>query len=146
MERPLDGLVNKAAATIARTETLSPGAFDSIINVVLHGQRLLSPGLANDGSRRTTRVRSSMVTSSGWQGRSFMVTSAAAKAGVISTMRSLAVECGIRTVMVVPPIFPTRGSAKLFPHSAGCESRRSQDYCAVFERTKHALTSTETHD
>src|ERR1700739_4135719 len=37
-DRPLDGLVNNAAGNfIARTETLTPRAFDSVLNVVLHG-------------------------------------------------------------------------------------------------------------
>ncbi|MCK1683052.1 SDR family oxidoreductase [Bradyrhizobium sp. 147] len=127
-ERPLDGLVNNAAInTIARTETLSPGAFDSIINVVLHGNAYCTLGAGKrwiEDNHQGTIL--SIVTSSGWQGRAFMVPSAAAKAGVISMMRSLAVEWGpkgIRTVMVAPGIFPTPGSAKLYPDSAEYEAQ-----------------------
>src|ERR1700688_625529 len=40
---PLDGLVNNAAGNfIARTETLSPRAFDAVINVVLHASAYCS--------------------------------------------------------------------------------------------------------
>ena len=57
-DRPLDGLVNNTAGNfIARTETLSPRAFDSVINVVLAPP--IAPWLpASGGSRASTRVRS----------------------------------------------------------------------------------------
>ncbi len=57
---PLSGLVNNAAGNfIARTETLSPRAIDSILNIVLHGtfycsvaagRRWISGGLPGSSS------------------------------------------------------------------------------------------------
>jgi NAD(P)-dependent dehydrogenase (short-subunit alcohol dehydrogenase family) len=123
-ERPLDGLVNNAAGNfIARTEQLSPRAFDSVINIVLHGSAYCSIAAGRrwiEGKHKGTIL--SILTSAAWQGRAFMVPSATAKAGVLSMMRSLATEWGpkgIRTVMVSPGIFPTPGaSARLYPDPA----------------------------
>ena len=128
-DRPLDGLVNNAAGNfIARTEQLSPRAFDSVINIVLHGSAYCSIAAGRrwiEGKHKGTIL--SILTSAAWQGRAFMVPSAAAKAGVLSMMRSLAMEWGpkgIRTVMVSPGIFPTPGaSARLYPDPAEYEAQ-----------------------
>ncbi|KRP97622.1 hypothetical protein AOQ72_17290 [Bradyrhizobium yuanmingense] len=127
-ERPLDGLVNNASTNfIARTETLSPGAFDSVIKVVLHGSAYCTLGAGKrwiEGKHRGTIL--SILASSAWQGRAFMVPQAAAKAGILSMMRSLAIEWGpkgIRTVMVAPGLFPTRGSAQCYPDAAELEAQ-----------------------
>jgi len=127
-DRPLDGLVNNAAGNfIARTEQLSPRAFDSVINIVLHGSAYCSIAAGRrwiEGKHKGTIL--SILTSAAWQGRAFMVPSATAKAGVLSMMRSLAMEWGpkgIRTVMVSPGIFPTPGaSARLYPDPAEYEA------------------------
>ena len=129
LDRPLDGLVNNAAGNfIARTETLSPRAFDSVINIVLHGSAYCTLAAGKrwiEGKHRGTIL--SILTTSAWQGRAFMVPSATAKAGVLSMMRSLATEWGprgIRTVMVAPGIFPTSGaSARLYPDPAEYEAQ-----------------------
>ena len=128
-DRPLDGLVNNAAGNfIARTEQLSPRAFDSVINIVLHGSAYCSIAAGRrwiEGKHKGTIL--SILTSAAWQGRAFMVPSATAKAGVLSMMRSLAMEWGpkgIRTVMVSPGIFPTPGaSARLYPDPAEYEAQ-----------------------
>lgn len=126
-ERPLDALVNNAAFNfIARTETLSASTFESIVNVGLHGSAYCTLGAGRrwiEGNQRGTIL--SIVGSSAWQGRAFAAPAAAAKAGLHSMMRSLAVEWGpkgIRTVMVAPGIFPTRGSATLYPDPGGYEA------------------------
>jgi NAD(P)-dependent dehydrogenase (short-subunit alcohol dehydrogenase family) len=127
--RPLDGLVNNAAGNfIARTEQLSSRAFDSVVNIVLHGSAYCSIAAGRrwiEGKHKGTIL--SILTSAAWQGRAFMVPSATAKAGVLSMMRSLAVEWGpkgIRTVMVSPGIFPTPGaSARLYPDAAEYEAQ-----------------------
>ena len=127
--RPLDGLVNNAAGNfIARTETLSPKAFDAVSNVVLHGSAYCTLAAGKrwiEGNQKGTIL--SILTSTAWQGRAFMVPSATAKAGVLSMMRSLATEWGpkgIRTVMVAPGIFPTPGaSARLYPDPAEYEAQ-----------------------
>ena len=128
-DRPLDGLVNNAAGNfIARTETLSPRAFDSVIDIVLRGSAYCTLAAGKrwiEGRHRGTIL--SILTTSVWQGRAFMVPSATAKAGVLSMMRSLATEWGpkgIRTVMVAPKIFPTPGaSARLYPDPAEYEAQ-----------------------
>jgi NAD(P)-dependent dehydrogenase (short-subunit alcohol dehydrogenase family) len=128
-DRPLDGVVNNAAGNfIARTEQLSPRAFDSVINIVLHGSAYCSIAAGRrwiEGKQKGTIL--SILTSAAWQGRAFMVPSATAKAGVLSMMRSLATEWGpkgIRTVMVSPGIFPTPGaSARLYPDPAEYEAQ-----------------------
>src|SRR6476619_6700063 len=128
-DRPRDGLVNNAAGNfIARTETLSPKAFDAVINVVLHGSAYCTLAAGKrwiEGNHKGAIL--SILTSTAWQGRAFMVPSATAKAGVLSMMRSLATEWGpkgIRTVMVAPGIFPTPGaSARLYPDPAEYEAQ-----------------------
>jgi NAD(P)-dependent dehydrogenase (short-subunit alcohol dehydrogenase family) len=128
-DRPLDGLVNNAAGNfIARTEQLSSRAFDSVINIVLHGSAYCSIAAGRrwiEEKHKGTIL--SILTSAAWQGRAFMVPSATAKAGVLSMMRSLATEWGpkgIRTVMVSPGIFPTPGaSARLYPDPAEYEAQ-----------------------
>lgn len=112
---PLTGLVNNAAANfIARSETLSPRAFDAVVNTVLHGTAYVTMDV---GRRWIAEARPgsiiSIVTPGAWLGRAFQMPNAAAKAGVLSLTRSLAVEWGnkgIRCVAVSPGIFPTEGS------------------------------------
>ena len=128
-DRPLDGLVNNAAGNfIAPTETLSPRAFDSVLNIVLHGSVYCTLAAGKrwiQGKHPGTIL--SILTTSVWQGRAFMVPSATAKAGVLAMMRSLATEWGpkgIRTVMVAPGVFPTPGaSARLYPDPAEYEAQ-----------------------
>ena len=121
---PLSGLVNNAAGNfIARTETLSPRAIDSVLNIVLHGtfycsvaagRRWISGGLPG--------VILSIGSAAGDFGRPFTVPSAAAKAGIHALMKSLAVEWGprgIRTVTLSPGLFPTKGAwENLYPEGA----------------------------
>lgn len=93
---PLNGLINNAAENfIARTERLSPRAFDSILNIVLHGTAYCSIAVGRrwiDATLPGTIL--SIVSSATWQGRPFTVPSSAAKAGVLAMMKSLAVEWG----------------------------------------------------
>jgi NAD(P)-dependent dehydrogenase (short-subunit alcohol dehydrogenase family) len=111
----LDVLVNNAAGNfIARTESLSTRAMDSILNIVLHGTAYctLAAGkrwLAN----RQKGVVLSIVASYAWTGSPFVVPSAMAKAGVLAMTQSLAVEWGpkgIRTAAISPGAFPTKGA------------------------------------
>src|ERR1700686_4774084 len=82
-DRPLDGLVNNAAGNfIARTETLSARAFDSVINVVLHGSAYCALAAGKrwiEGGQKGTIL--SILTSTAWQGRGVLVPAAAAKGG-----------------------------------------------------------------
>lgn len=120
---PLDGLLNNAAGNfIARTEQLTARAFDNVLNIVLHGTAYCSLAAGRrwiEGGNKGTIL--SIASSSAWQGRPFTVPSAAAKAGVLNLMKSLAMEWGpkgIRTVAVAPGLFPTKGAwDRLFPSS-----------------------------
>ena len=120
-EGPLDGLINNAAGNfIARTETLSPRGVDSILNVVLHGTfyATVAAGRRWIAENRPGTVLS-IVSSAAEAGRAFTVPSAAAKAGVVAMMKSLAVEWGphgIRALSVAPGLFPTKGAwDRLYP-------------------------------
>lgn len=120
---PLNVLVNNAAGNfIARTETLSHRAMDSILNIVLHGtayctlaagKRWIAQGVGG--------VVLNIVVSYAWTGSPYVVPSAMAKAGVLALTRSLAVEWGpkgIRTVAISPGTFPTKGAwERLVPPS-----------------------------
>ena len=118
---PIDVLVNNAAGNfISPTEKLSPHAVDSILNIVLHGTiyMTLEMGKRWIKSRRGGVVLD-IVTPYAWTGSAYVVPSAAAKAGVLAVVRSLAVEWakyGIRHVAIAPGAFPTPATRKnLFP-------------------------------
>jgi len=111
----LDVLVNNAAGNfIARTETLSHRAVDSILNIVLHGTAYCTLAA---GKRWISQGHGgtvvSIVASYAWTGSPYVVPSAMAKAGVLAMTQSLAVEWGpkkIRTVAISPGTFPTPGA------------------------------------
>src|SRR5580698_9316005 len=112
---PLDILVNNAAGNfIARTEELSPGAWNSVIGIVLMGtlhctlacgRRWLKsshPGTVLNISATYAPV-----------GSAYVVPSAVSKAGVEALMRSLAIEWGnrgIRMNAIAPGPIPTQGA------------------------------------
>jgi len=112
---PLDILVNNAAGNfIARTEELSPRAWEAVIGIVLMGtlhctmacgRRWLKaehPGTVLSISATYAPV-----------GSAYVVPSAVSKAGVEALMRSLAVEWGnrgIRMNAIAPGPIPTQGA------------------------------------
>jgi NAD(P)-dependent dehydrogenase (short-subunit alcohol dehydrogenase family) len=112
---PLDILVNNAAGNfIARTEELSPRAFESVIGIVLMGtlhatmacgRRWLKA--AHPGTVLSISATYAPV------GSAYVVPSAVSKAGVEALMRSLAVEWGnrgIRMNCIAPGPIPTQGA------------------------------------
>jgi len=109
------GLVNNAAGNfLAQTETLSPNAFRTVVDIVLQGSfhATLAFGrrVLEQGGGGTVL---SIVTTYAWTGSAFVVPSAAAKAGVLAMTRSLAVEWaryGIRLNAIAPGPFPTEGA------------------------------------
>ncbi|HEV8632205.1 MAG TPA: SDR family oxidoreductase [Thermoanaerobaculia bacterium] len=118
-------LVNNAAGNfLAQSETLSPNAFRTVVDIVLAGSfhATLAAGkqMIAQGSGGSVL---SIVTTYAWTGSAFVVPSAAAKAGVLAMTRSLAVEWGrhrIRCNAIAPGPFPTEGAfARLMP--AGLE-------------------------
>jgi len=112
---PLDILVNNAAGNfIARTEELSPNAWQSVINIVLMGtlnctmacgRRWLKAG--DKGTVLSISATYAPV------GSAYVVPSAVSKAGVETLMRSLAVEWGDRSIRmnaIAPGPIPTQGA------------------------------------
>jgi NAD(P)-dependent dehydrogenase (short-subunit alcohol dehydrogenase family) len=112
---PLDILVNNAAGNfIARTEELSPRAFESVIGIVLMGtlnctmacgRRWLKS--AHPGTVLSISATYAPV------GSAYVVPSAVSKAGVEGLTRSLAVEWGnrgIRMNAIAPGPIPTQGA------------------------------------
>jgi NAD(P)-dependent dehydrogenase (short-subunit alcohol dehydrogenase family) len=112
---PLDILVNNAAGNfIARTEELSPRAFESVINIVLMGTLhcTMSCGRRWLRSAQPGTVLSISATYAP-VGSAYVVPSAVSKAGVEALMRSLAVEWGnrgIRMNAIAPGPIPTQGA------------------------------------
>ena len=120
----LDILVNNAAGNfIARTEELSPRAFESVINIVLMGtlhctmacgRRWLKS--AHKGTVLSISATYAPV------GSAYVVPSAISKAGVEALTRSLAVEWGnrgIRMNAIAPGPIPTQGAfSRVLPHPA----------------------------
>jgi NAD(P)-dependent dehydrogenase (short-subunit alcohol dehydrogenase family) len=115
-DRPLDILVNNAAATfIAQTERLSFRAADAILAPTLHGAMYctLSAGKRWIDAHHKGVVLSILSTST-ITGRAFTVPSAMAKSAILAMTKSLAVEWGprgIRTVAIAPGAFPTAGAS-----------------------------------
>jgi NAD(P)-dependent dehydrogenase (short-subunit alcohol dehydrogenase family) len=112
---PLDVLVNNAAGNfIARTEELSPRAWDSVIGIVLMGtlHATLACGKRWLSSNHKGTVLSISATYAP-VGSAFVVPSAVSKAGVEALTRSLAVEWGnrgIRMNAIAPGPIPTQGA------------------------------------
>jgi NAD(P)-dependent dehydrogenase (short-subunit alcohol dehydrogenase family) len=120
-ERPLDALVNNAAANfIAQTDKLSARAADAILAVTLHGAMYCTLAAGRRWiEAQAPGVVLSILSTSTITGRPFTAPSAMAKSGVLAMTRSLAMEWGprgIRLVAIAPGHFPTPGaSAQLNP-------------------------------
>jgi NAD(P)-dependent dehydrogenase (short-subunit alcohol dehydrogenase family) len=118
---PLDVLVNNAAGNfIARTEELSPRAWDSVIGIVLMGtlNATLACGRRWLQSNHAGTVLNISATYAP-VGSAYVVPSAVSKAGVEALTRSLAVEWGnrgIRMNAIAPGPIPTQGAfSRLMP-------------------------------
>jgi NAD(P)-dependent dehydrogenase (short-subunit alcohol dehydrogenase family) len=118
---PLDVLVNNAAGNfIARTEELSPRAFESVIGIVLLGTLHATVAC---GRRWLKAAHPATVLSISATyapvGSAYVVPSAISKAGVEALTRSLAVEWGnrgIRMNAIAPGPIPTQGAfSRLMP-------------------------------
>lgn len=112
---PIDILVNNAAGNfIARTEELSPRAFESVIGIVLMGT--LHCTLACGRRWLAAKHRGTVLSISATYapvGSAYVVPSAISKAGVEALTRSLAVEWGnrgIRMNAIAPGPIPTQGA------------------------------------
>jgi NAD(P)-dependent dehydrogenase (short-subunit alcohol dehydrogenase family) len=121
-EAPLDILVNNAAGNfIARTEELSPGAWNSVIGIVLMGT--LNCTMACGRRWLAAKHHGTVLSISATYapvGSAYVVPSAVSKAGVEALTRSLAVEWGnrgIRMNAIAPGPIPTEGAfSRVLPH------------------------------
>lgn len=128
----IDTLLNNAAGNfIARTETLSPNAFNAVVGIVLQGTFHCTQALG----RRWIAAKQpgtvlNIVTTYAETGSGFVVPSACAKAGVLAMTRSLAVEWAkynIRFNAIAPGPFPTEGAfSRLMPSKEFEERARQQ--------------------
>ncbi len=118
---PLDVLVNNAAGNfLARTEELSSHAFRRRDRHRAEGHHQHDHGLRRRWLAANHKgVVLSIATTYADTGSAYVVPSAVAKAGVVSLMRSLAVEWGgrgIRTVAIAPGAIRTEGAfSRLLP-------------------------------
>ena len=119
----IDTLVNNAAGNfMARTERLSPNAFQSVVGIVLNGTFHCTLAFAK---RRIARklggnvLNISTTYAAANSGSGYVVPSACAKAGVLALTTSLAVEWAkyhIRVNAIAPGPFPTEGAwSRLMP-------------------------------
>ncbi len=118
---PLDVLVNNAAGNfLAKTEDLSPGAFDAVLGIVLNGTINMTMACGRRWLQGKHKgVVLNIATTYAETGSAYVVPSAVAKAGVLSLTRSLAVEWGgrgIRFVAIAPGAIRTEGAfSRLLP-------------------------------
>ena len=119
----IHALVNNAAGNfIARTEKLSPNAFNAVVSIVLNGSFHCTQVFGKRWiSRKTGGTVLNIVTTYAAAncGSGFVVPSACAKAGVLAMTTSLAVEWAkyhIRLNAIAPGPFPTEGAwSRLMP-------------------------------
>lgn len=118
---PLDIVVNNAAGNfLARTEELSPGAFEAVIGIVLVGTINVTIACARRWLQSKLRgTVLNIAATYAATGSAYVVPSAIAKAGVVALTRSLAVEWGNRGVRmnaIAPGPIPTEGAfSRLMP-------------------------------
>jgi len=119
----IDTLVNNAAGNfIARTEKLTPNAFNAVVGIVLNGTFHCTQvfGKRWIEKKRGGNVLNIVTTYAAANcGSGFIVPSACAKAGVLAMTTSLAVEWAkyhIRLNAIAPGPFPTEGAwSRLMP-------------------------------
>ncbi len=117
----IDGLVNNAAGNfLVHAEDLSPNGWKSVIDIVLNGTFYCSSAVMNYWKENGQKgAILNMLATYAWDAGPGVVHSAAAKAGVMSLTRTLAVEWGrkygVRVNGIAPgPIERTGGADKLF--------------------------------
>src|SRR5262249_270978 len=138
----IDTLVNNDAGNfMARTESLSPNAFNAVVGIVLNGSFHCTQAFAKRwiAEKRGGNVLSIVTTYAAANcGSAFVVPSACAKAGVLAMTTSLAVEWGkynIRLNAIAPGPFPTQGAwYRLMPSKEFEEDSRQANPMKRFGR------------
>lgn len=117
----VDGLVNNAAGNfLVKAEELSPNGWKAVIDIVLNGTFYCSSAVGRYWIEKGIKgAMLNMVATYAWGAGASIAHSAAAKAGVLSLTRTLAVEWGgqygIRVNAIAPgPIERTGGADKLW--------------------------------
>ena len=120
---PLNVLVNNAAGNfIARTEELSPRAWEAVLGIVLQGTLNLTLACGRrwlEAGQPATVLNVSTTYAAAGCGSAYVVPSAVAKAGVLALTSSLAVEWGTRGIRlnaIAPGPIRTEGAfSRLLP-------------------------------
>src|SRR5437899_11431847 len=138
----IDTVINNAAGNfMARTEKLTPNAFNAVVGIVLNGtfnctqifgKRWIAENLAGNVLNIVTSYAAANC------GSAFVVPSACAKAGVLAMTTSLAVEWAkhrIRLNAIAPGPFPTEGAwSRLMPSKQFEEHARDKHPMKRFGR------------
>ena len=138
----IDTLVNNAAGNfMARTENLSPNAFNAVVSIVLNGTFHCTQAFARRRIERKLGGNILNITTTyaaANSGSGYVVPSACAKAGVLALTTSLAVEWAkyhIRVNAIAPGPFPTEGAwSRLIPSQQFEEHSRSKHPMKRFGR------------
>ena len=140
----IDTLVNNAAGNfMARTEKLSPNAFQAVVGIVLTGtfhctQAFARRRIAKKLGGNILNIATTYAAAN--CGSGYVVPSACAKAGVLAMTASLAVEWAkyhIRVNAIAPGPFPTEGAwSRLIP------SQQFEEYAL----NKHPMKRFGKHD
>lgn len=140
----IDTLVNNAAGNfMARTEKLSPNAFQAVVGIVLNGtfhctQAFARRRIAKKLGGNVLNIATTYAAAN--CGSGYVVPSACAKAGVLAMTASLAVEWAkyhIRVNAIAPGPFPTEGAwSRLIP------SQQFEEYAL----NKHPMKRFGKHD
>ncbi len=119
----IDTVINNAAGNfMARTEKLTPNAFNAVVGIVLNGtfhctQVFAKKWIAEKLGGNVLNIATTYAAAN--CGSAFVVPSACAKAGVLAMTTSLAVEWAkyhIRVNAIAPGPFPTEGAwSRLLP-------------------------------
>jgi NAD(P)-dependent dehydrogenase (short-subunit alcohol dehydrogenase family) len=139
---PINTLINNAAGNfMARTEKLTPNAFNAVVGIVLHGTFHCTQvfGKRWIEKKQPGNVLSIVTTYAAANcGSGFVVPSSCAKAGVLALTTSLAVEWAkykIRLNAIAPGPFPTEGAwSRLMPSSQMEEDRKNYNPMKRFGR------------
>lgn len=127
---PITHLVNNAAGNfLAFTEDISPRGFDAIVRTNLYGTFYATQACGRRWiERETPGTVLSIATTYAGSGSAYLVPSAVSKAGVVTLMKSLAVEWGrhgIRLNAIAPGPVPTKGAwSRLVPEGLDAELQR----------------------
>jgi NAD(P)-dependent dehydrogenase (short-subunit alcohol dehydrogenase family) len=138
----INTVINNAAGNfMARTEKLTPNAFNAVVAIVLNGSFHCTQifGKRWIENKQPGHVLSIVTTYAAANcGSGFVVPSACAKAGVLALTRSLAIEWGkhqIRLNAIAPGPFPTEGAwSRLMPSSEMEAHRRNANPLKRFGR------------